>query len=488
MFTRFKRSRISRPLAGLLAAALACSLPMAARAADGGQKDKPSLTDKTSEMFATLKPLIDDKKWDSALSLIDSTLPGLDPNSYDNYFLLDIKAKIYLQKDEMAKAVAPWETALSLADRFNYGEPHANSEIVHYLAEICFQVGSMIKIPTGDSPQQQAEAKRLTALQREDYAKAISYTRRWLKTNPNPTQEDEIFYSTLLFNTAVSDNGANPDPKMVADSIAAAEHGLRLAIHPKDTLYILLFAALQQAGEQAKSADYLELLLQQYPEKAKAYWSQLMAVYLNLAGLSEKDPLKAREYNVRAITAIERAQALGLLKDPKYNLNLVTIYYTLQQYGKAAELLSTGLRDGSIESALKNWQVLAYCYKEMDQVAKSIDVYKEAEKHFPDVGQLDVNIAQTYAELDNIPESYNYYKIAVKKGGLTNPYTVYVFMAYTAFELQKYGEALSACNEALKFPESKDDAQLKRLKKGIEDTIKVQETEKAQLEKAASST
>jgi len=468
----FLKTPFCRSRAGILAGVLALALPAALPAQDANApKAPPSLDEKTSEAFGNLKPLIDAHNWTAAMNLLNSIQATVAPTSYDMAIVLNTKAKIFMQEDQMANAIGPWETVLKLNSGYGYLEPKEIRDIVHYLAEIYSQVGSAIKVGSGPDQAQQE------ALQKEDYDKSLSYMKQWLDETPNPSQDDELFYGTLLFNMGVGDP-ARINQALVTQAGEAAEKGIRLAIHPKDQLYQLLIASLQQRGDMVQSADYLELLVAQKPD-SKIYWPQLMAAYLNLAGNYEGDPAKSRQYNIRAISAIERAQAHGFMKEPRYNLNLVTIYYTVNQFGKAAELLRTGLKSGAIESTLKNWQVLAYCYQQLNNNDEAIAVYKQAEPLFPTSGQLDYYIAQIYSNLDNIPQAYEYYKVAVAKGNVSSPFQVDMFLAYAAFELQKFDEALKACDAAAALPEGKNDKTLQRLRSGIEETMKQQAAEKA---------
>jgi tetratricopeptide (TPR) repeat protein len=208
----------------------------------------------------------------------------------------------------------------------------------------------------------------------------------------------------------------------------------------------------------------------------------LLATYLNLGGGTEKDEQKSRESFARAINTMERAQALGLMQTPKDNYNLVTMYYNAGQFGRATDLLYSGLKSGAIESDLKNWQLLAYSYQQIGRDAQAIAVLKEAGTAFPS-GQIEFQIGQIYSQMDNkTAEAYAYYSKAVAKGGLEKPHSAYMFLAYTAFELEKFDEALAAINKTIASPDGQKDAQAPRLKQAIEDAVKEREASKPTVE------
>ena len=427
------------------------------------EQGPPGLNEKVSEALQQkMKPLLDAKNWDGAMAVIDSVLVGLDPNGYDTAFLSDIKAKIFLQKNDYASAIAPMETTLRLADaNKNFFDKKTILDVVYFLAQIYYQEGTSSKDPT---------------VQKNYFNKSSAYIKRWLQTTPKKNQEASLFYASILYNQAV----VNPD-KVDLDLIKRVQtevkEGWLTSLKPKEGFYVLLLASLQQIGDLAGSAEVLEQMVKVKPDN-RTYWLQLLATYLNLGGGTEKDEQKSRESFARAINTMERAQALGLMQTPKDNYNLVTMYYNAGQFGRATDLLYSGLKSGAIESDLKNWQLLAYSYQQIGRDAQAIAVLKEAGTAFP-TGQIEFQIGQIYSQMDNrTAEAYAYYSKAVEKGGLEKPHSAYMFLAYTAFELEKFDEALAAINQTIGSPDGQKDAQAPRLKQAIEDAVKEREATK----------
>jgi tetratricopeptide (TPR) repeat protein len=202
--------------------------------------------------------------------------------------------------------------------------------------------------------------------------------------------------------------------------------------------------------------------------------AQLAGVYGNLAAL-EKDEQKIREYNIRSIYAIERAQALGFMKSEKENYTLFGLYFNVGQFGRATEILHAGLRDGSIESDQKNWELLASSYQQVDQPFKAIEALTEGSKKFPKSGQLDYQAATIYYSLNQPEGAYKSLQAATAKGGLTKPGAVYAFMGYVCWELGKFPEALETINKAMTFPDTQNDKQLPQLKQAVEEAIRDRE-------------
>src|SRR6185312_4151243 len=268
--------------------------------------------------------------------------------------------KLYAQKDDLAHGIEAWEIALKLGDAHsNYFAKKDVLELVLSLAQSYSQLGTTSKDP---------------AVQKEDSAKATDYVRRWLSQTNKPTADIETFYASVLYGQATV-NEKNIDQGLITQSQAAALKASQLTLHPKEALYELIYATYAQQNDLVDTAKYLELLASQYPKKG--YWAQLLNCYFNLASENDKDPDKSREYYIRAIITVERAQAFGQMRTPKDYFNLFQMYYQAGQYVEATDLLYAGMKDGRIESTEKNWLQLAGALLQDNQYVKAIQVLKE---------------------------------------------------------------------------------------------------------------
>ena len=136
--------------------------------------------------------------------------------------------------------------------------------------------------------------------------------KRFLDKTPKPTPEAVSTYAMLLYYKAVADPN-NVDQAMLKEARKVVEQGLTTAIKPKESFYQLLLALQQQQNDTAGSAEILELLLKQNPNK-KDQWQMLMAMYLQLSDkVSKDDPTAAREYLVRAIVTAGLAKLVELV-------------------------------------------------------------------------------------------------------------------------------------------------------------------------------
>ena len=199
------------------------------------------------------------------------------------------------------------------------------------------------------------------------------------------------------------------------------------------------------------------------------YWQQLAAAYFGLAADS-KNEADTQRYNLRALLTLERAQAQGLLNSPKENFSVIALFFSLQQYEPAIKLLEKGLAGGSIETTRRNWELLASAYQQTHEPEKSLDTYERAIKAWPQDGQLEFSLAQLCYGQSKVATAYDNMGKAVAKQGLDKPGQAHQFLAYLAYELQRYNETVSWAEAAGKYPDAKQ-TDLEKLIRAAKDAI-----------------
>lgn len=459
-----KRNPIFRRLAWVgLAAALAMAIPHAS-----AQEEKHQVSEKVGEALQKLKPLQDAKNFQGMLDLVNGQLAGVPPTSYDAAYLLDLKARLLIQMDQLGKAIEPWEQALKLADQYKYWDDKQTLDVTKYLSQLIFS---------------EATSSKDKAVQTQEIADAAKYLKRYLAGATKPEPEMQMLYAQILYYQATSDS-AHVNQQLLNEARKIVETGMLGSIHPKEGFYRLLLAIVQQQNDFVHSAELMELLLKEYPGK-KDIWPMLFGTYVNLAGTA-KDEDQRREYYVRAINTLERAQKLGFMNTPRDNYNLVTLYINAGEFSIATDMLHAGLEKGTIESTAANWRILGAYYQQANKELQAVDALKEATKLFPKDGSLEMLIGQIYTQMDNTKEAHTHYELAVQKGNVgEKPHLAYLYLAYTALEMGDYDGALKAINQALAMPEGAKDPQVKSLKDGIEASIADRERIKAAAEAAA---
>lgn len=432
-----------------VAAALVLGTSLSAQSQD---KEKPYyLSEATSEQLGKVQPLIDAKNTAAAVAIVDGQLAKVARDSYDAAVLLQVKAQIYLQSPQQQMGTQPLEECLAISDAHTppYFEPRVALEFSYFLAQLFYQ---------------EATTTKDSKLANTNYEKAERYMERWTKNAPKFTSEPLLFYASLLYNRATQD-GQKVDEARLAKSLELVETAMMLDARPKENLYLLKLACLLQSSRFAEAAEVLELLLARDPNH-RSYWEQLAAIYLSL------------QQETRAIVTIERAKSHGFMNSPKDNFNLVGIHFNMGLYEKAADLLEAGIKEGTLEPGMKNWELLSYSYQQLNRNMKSIDALLRAVKAMPDSGQLEYMVAQGYFGMNRNADAITHAREAVRKGNLTKPSQAYLFLAYLSFEAKQLEVALDAVEKAMAYPEGADEGS--RMKSAIMDAIAERE---AKLEK-----
>jgi tetratricopeptide (TPR) repeat protein len=406
-----------------LAACVALASTSLAIAQEAPEAPKKELSEKVSQAIEGLSKLQNEgNRWDELIAQVDALLATVQPISFDTAFLSQFKVQALLAKADYKNSIPPLETALNLSQKYGFfGDK--DLELLWLLAQLYGQEASSETNPES---------------QRAKYAKAYSTLRRWLDLTPKPNADAQYFAASILYNQATN-NPKEVDKALMQQALAEANKGLLLSLKPKQEFYMLLMTIHQQLGEYGRSAEYLELLVRDYP-KNKSYWQYLLNAYLYL---EEKG-------FTRAILTIQRAQSQGQLMEKRDNFILVSLHVNAQQFSHAVDLLETGLRNGSLESDQKNWEMLASCYQQLRKDDKAISTFKEAIKLFPKVGTMDLQVGNLYYMNNKFSEALTYMKSAVQKGlERSQQLQAYSYIAYLGLDLKKLEDAKMAAEKAV---------------------------------------
>ena len=260
-----------------------------------------------------------------------------------------------------------------------------------------------------------------------------------------------------------------PDLALLRKARDEAMQGMYMGLKTPDQLYVLLLASLQQLGDHRGEIDVLEELTRRQPANA-LYWQQLAGSYLALANEATEEK-EIRHYQLCTILTMQRAQTNGLMNTPKDCLNLIGMYFNLEQYGKASELLTEGIKSKKIENSRANWELLSLAYQQGGHEDLAIESLGQAAELFPTEGQLELSIAQMHYGAGRNPDALTHLERAVAKGNLKKPGAAYLFLGFTAYELQKYEDAAKWAEIATTQSDVKpDDA--KRLKRAALEALK----------------
>lgn len=445
-----------RKILPLLLLAL-CVAPGLSIRAETETSPKKEISDEVSSELSKLKEKVDAKDYAAALKLLDSILAKADPRSYDTAMVAQIKGQILLTDGKYSEAVGPLSTALDLGEKYSFYEKKVQLDQMYLLCQIYYQLAS--------------DAKDVEN-QKELYKKSYSYIRRWLDNSPKPTAEAQLFAASILYGHATLVSG-KPDAELLRQARAEATKGTFLAVRPPEQLYVLMLASMQQLSDHVGTADALENLVKHQPSNA-LYWQQLAGTYLALASESREDR-EIRRYQLRAVLTMERAQKYGHFKTPRDQLNVIGLYFNLEQYGKASDLLAAGLASGQVENTQPNWELLALAYQQNANEDRALATLLKASDLFPKEGQIELTLAQMHYASGRTTDAFNHLQKCASKGNLKKPGGAYLFIGFVAYELQKYDDAVHWAEAAANEPDAKaEDA--RRLKRAAQEALRERES------------
>jgi tetratricopeptide (TPR) repeat protein len=413
-------------------------------------------SDTVIEELKKLEALQQNKNWEGAIKLIDRLYTDVPNDSYDAAMLLLFKGKVSIIIGDNASAIKPLEDALRLATAKQYFKPEVEADLRLYVMQAYYSMAIAKGISLAD--------------QRASYLKALENLEARLGFNLKENQEITLMHIQVLFGLASCNLGANKtDMSYINKAQRLVEDALSNTTKPKEVLYAYLVNCLQMKEDLPKLAEYLELSCKLNPGN-KQSWALLYNVYSQLGQGS--NPEVMAENFTRAIITLDRAQALGNLNTPNYNYNRVILHFNLQQHELATDYLYKGLMNGGIEDTPKNWELLARSLQQINRDADAISTLREAIRRYPELGTFWFMIAQSYYNMDKVPESYEASQKAINVGRLDKPSLTYSFAATMAFQLRLFDEGLVLVEKAMTFPDSKRDAQISKLKLILEDSIK----------------
>lgn len=446
----FTKSGITKISALLLAILLPVSL-------FAQEPPKRELTEKVSEQVPIITKMIqEEKNFDGALVSLNALLSQVKPESFDTAVLSQLKAQALLNKQDFAGATVPIENALRLSESYNFFEKRGELELLWMLAQIYVQDASMEKNPD---------------IQKQKFARALATVRKWLSKTPRPSYEAYSFAASILYQQAQPTPGTKEEPnkELLKEAEDMCLNALTTSIRPRDQIYQLLVAIAQSRNDPDTAAKYLELMVAANPKVAQN-WNMLLGSYLTAAEPLPEGSFLRNDAYAKAVYTILRAQQNGFMGTPMDYQRLLLCYFNSGQHEGSIDVLENGLRQGKLENTYKNWEILAQCYLQINQIQKAIDTYKEAAKHFPTDGNIDMQIGNLYYMIEQYRPALASMKTAATKGVPPGKLpSLLFFTGYLHYELKELEEAKASVEKSLEL--KPDDRNAKDVLTAINEAI-----------------
>ncbi len=385
-------------------------LPSAARAQAAQAAPQYELSSAASDEIGPIREDLqseDPQKCIELLKKIDAAIIKLKLKGYDLAYFNQIKFTLLIRSGQALKAIQPLEEILA----GDYFPQDAQLGMTLALAQLYMQDG-------GTTNDEKLREKRL--------AQAKARLDKWFAAVPEPVLGSDKM-SVYIDATSLYANCLY-FLKEYQKAYATAQKLVRLSVEPNDQAWILLFAAQQECGANAEAAETFEMFIRKFPEK-KDYWLQLTQAYLS------------SDQSIRAILSYQRAQSYGFMNQPSDYMNVFGLYYRLEEYSRASQLLESWIKSGKVEDNEDNWELVSVCFQNLrreDAVRKILD---ESRKRFK-TGNLDFQLAQYLWYDGKYKEGLEVATTAWKKGGLKKPGRTALFLSTANFEQRKYDEAM----------------------------------------------
>lgn len=268
----------------------------------------------------------------------------------------------------------------------------------------------------------------------EQYRQAIATLVPWLAKNASPDPE----LSVLLAN-------AYAQTKQYSQALPHIKRAIASKRKPPEAWLQLNLALLYELKRYRSAAQLLERLIKRFPDN-KDYWEQLSSVYV-----------QSKQYK-KAAGVKHLALQKGVLHREKDILSVVDLYGFVGAPFKAADIMQSALKAGSVKRHASNWEKLANVWLQAREYDKAINALAKASL-LHSRGELFLRLGQIHIELEQWDKAISALQQALQKGGLKQPGQAHLLIGVSSYELNRKQQAMQAFRSASQFNRQKKSAQ-----------------------------
>lgn len=211
------------------------------------------------------------------------------------------------------------------------------------------------------------------------------------------------------------------------NKVKALEH-VEIAIsstkNPKENWLVFAVYLNFEAKNYKKASEQLKKLVRLNIGK-KQYWNQLAGTLIN------------QDKQEQAVTVLNLAYKLNLLKKEVDILNLAGLYLNTNLPYQAAKLVERGINDGKVKKSKKSYQLLSQSYvasRELDKALKPLTLAADMSKD----GKLYLYKGRLFLNQEKWNEALASFDKAIAKGGLKSKDQVIFEKSIAYIQLKKY--------------------------------------------------
>jgi len=150
--------------------------------------------------------------------------------------------------------------------------------------------------------------------------------------------------------------------------------------------------------------------------------------------------------------------SLGYLDSDSQLVNLAAQLYNNDYPYGCARIMERGMADGIIEEDEGNLSFLSTCYQIAREDEKAAPPLERAAA-MSDDGENYARLGRIYATMTEWEKSIDAFNTALEKGGIDRPDQVYLSMARSYMEMNRYDEGIEAARNAMRDERSEDTGQ-----------------------------
>jgi tetratricopeptide (TPR) repeat protein len=388
---------------------------MAQRAAEGGggqsqqqeTRKTPAMREKVYTVLAKAQECAEMDDMTCAMAELGKVRAMTDLNSYEVAQMWQFYAFIYFNQDQIPQALDAYLNVLKQPD-LPLGLEH----------DTMFTVAQLYQAT-------------------EKYAESLQMLDRWFTVAENPGPQAYYLKSVLHYQL-----------NQFREGIPAIQTAIRIGQErgdePEEGWYQLLNVFYFELEDFPNVIKTLTTLVETWPKKD--YLVQLAGIY----GQEGEEQ--------RQLALFDAAYAGGWLERGTELVTLAQMWMQADAPYKGASILQAGLDSGTIESTLNNWRTLAQAWQLAQEDEKALPAYERASGMASD-GELDMRIAQSYANLARWEECIASARKALSRGGLGRTDQANLLLGQCLFESRSYDEATEAFRSASRDERSRGTAQ-----------------------------
>ena len=270
----------------------------------------------------------------------------------------------------------------------------------------------------------------------ERYQEALQILDRWFAVAVNPGPQPFYLKSVIHYQLEQYREGIEP----IRTAIQLADER---GEEPEEGWYQLLNVFYFELEDYPNVIRTLTTLVEMWPKRD--YMTQLAGIY----GQEGDDQ--------RQLALWEAAYEAGWLQRGTEYVSLAQMLLASEAPYKAGQILQEGLDDGTIESTMENWRLLAQAWQIAAEDERALPAYTRAAS-LADDGEIDMRLAQSYANLGRWEECIDSSRTALNRGGLNRADQVNLLLGNCLVEERRYGEALEAFRAVSRDDRSRDAA------------------------------